>query len=571
MVISVCTEGGDAAMTRRALGFALVSIFIIGIFACTREEGMDMHVAPDVAERLAVYAPFEMRIPNDLLDERDRETLCELYRAAKVMDEIFLRQVSGDNTALREKIVAAGDGELITFFDLNFGPWDRLRENEPFIGQSEKPLGADFYPLDMTTEEFDAWISAHPEDKKAFEEEFTVIRRTAEGGLEAVPYSLEYAEPLDEAAAHLERAADLSKNESLSNYLNLRAKAFKTDDYFESDMAWMDVEGNLLDVTIGPYEVYEDNLFNYKAAFEAFICVRDPEESLKLDGLKRYLVKMEKNLPIEDRYKNLGRGTASPISVVDLVFSAGDTKAGVQTIAFNLPNDVRVHEAKGSKKVMLRNMCEAKFEKILRPIAEKVLDPELLPLVTFEAYFNHILLHEFSHGLGPGRITLEDGSETTADKALREYHSTVEEAKADVVGQHNFYYLIDEGFYENRLERETAATFLAGFFRSVRFGAESAHGRANMIAFNYLREKGVYRRDESTGRWSVDFERSKGAVRELSRTILMLQALGDYGGSKEFVERYSVMGKDVSASLSQLGDIPIDILPRFAIEKEFDE
>jgi hypothetical protein len=558
-------------MVRRPLGFVLISIVVIGIFACTREEGMDMHVAPDMAERLAAYAVFEMKVPHDLLDERDQETLRELYLAAKVMDELFLRQVSRDNVALREKVVATGNEELITFFELNFGPWDRLRDNEPFIGQSEKPIGAEFYPLDMTKEEFDSWLSAHPEDRKSFESEFTVIRRATEGGLEAVAYSAEYEGLLDQAAAHLERAADLSKNESLAHYLNLRAKAFKTDDYFESDMAWMDVEGNILDVTIGPYEVYEDNLLNYKAAFEAFICVRDPEESRKLDGLKGYLVKMEKNLPIENRYKNLDRGTASPISVVDLIFGAGDTKAGVQTIAFNLPNDVRVHEAKGSKKVMLRNMCEAKFEKILKPIAEKVLVPELLPFVTFEAYFGHVLLHEFSHGLGPGRITLSDGTETTADKALRECHSTIEEAKADVVGQHNFYYLIGEGFYENRLERETAATFLAGFFRSVRFGAESAHGRANMIAFNYLKEKGAYRRDESTGRWSVDFERAKGAVRELSSKILMLQALGDYGGSKEFIEQYGVMGKDVSESISKLGDIPIDILPRFAIEKEFDE
>jgi len=551
--------------------FALMAMLGIGVLGCSREKGMDIHVAPDITERLAVYAPFDMEVPHDLLDERDEETLRELYLAAKVMDELFLRQVSMENVALREKIAAMGDGELLAFFDLNFGPWDRIGDNTPFIGQGEKPLGADFYPLDMTKEEFEAWIEAHPGEREAFENEFTVIRRTADGGLEAVPYSVEYAELLDKAAEHLERAADLSKNESLSHYLNLRAKAFKTDDYFESDMAWMDVEGNLLDVTIGPYEVYEDNLFNYKAAFEAFICIRDPEESRKLDGLKDYLLELEGNLPIPNEHKNLDRGTASPISVVDVVFSAGDTKAGVQTIAFNLPNDERVHEAKGSKKVMLRNMCRAKFEKILQPIAGKVLAPDMLPLVTFEAYFNHILLHEFSHGLGPGRITLPDGSETTSDKALRENHSVIEEAKADVVGQYNFYYLVGEGFYEGRLEMETAVTFLAGFFRSVRFGAESAHGRANMIAFNYLKEKGAYLQDDATGLWSVDIEKAKSAVKDLSTEILMLQAMGDYGGSREFIERYGEMGQGVKDSLARLGDIPIDILPRFAIEKEFDE
>ncbi len=423
----------------------------------------------------------------------------------------------------------------------------------------------------MTKEEFESWIEAHPEDKEAFESEFTVIRRPAAGGLEAVPYSVEYAELLDDAVAHLERAADLSKNESLSNFLNLRAKAFRTDDYFESDMAWMDVEGNLIDVTIGPYEVYEDNLFDYKAAFEAFICVRDPEESRKLDGLKGYILKMEKNLPIPDEHKELDRGTDSPISVVDIVFTAGDTKAGVQTIAFNLPNDERVREAKGSKKVMLRNMCRAKFEKILKPIAGVLLDPSMLHHVTFDAYFNHILLHEFSHGLGPSSITLADGTETTSDKALKENHSVIEEAKADVVGQYNFYYLIGEGFYDDRLEMETAVTFLAGFFRSVRFGAESAHGRANMIAFNYLKEKGAYQHDEATGLWSVDIEKAKSAVKELSTEILMLQALGDYEGSRAFMERYGEMGQEVEDSLARLGEIPIDILPRFAIEKEFEE
>lgn len=556
-------------MFKRLITLAVVSILAGGFCACTKEKGGDLDVATDISERLGVYAEVDMEVPWDLLDERDRSTLNELYLAAMVMDELFMGQVSAENAELGDKVRATGDEGLITLFELNFGPWDRVHDNEPFIGSGAKPAGADFYPADMTKQEFEAYIKEHPEDKEAFESEFTVIRRTSGGGLEAVPYSTAHAELLGKAAEHLENAADLSKNESLSNFLNLRAKAFKTDDYFESDMAWMDVEGNLLDVTIGPYEVYEDNLFNYKAAYEAFLCIRDPEESKKLDGLKGYLLKMEKNLPIADKHKTLDRGTDSPISVVDLIFSAGDTKAGVQTLAFNLPNDERVHEAKGSKKVMLRNMCKAKFDKILVPIAEKVIDPDLVPFVTFDAYFNHILLHEFSHGLGPGRITLEDGTETTSDKAMRENHSTIEEAKADVVGQYNFYYLIGEGFYEGRLENETAVTFLAGFFRSVRFGAESAHGRANMIAFNYLKEKGAYRLD-ADGYWTVDIEKAKVAVRELSSKILMLQALGDYAGSNEFIEKYCVMGPGVKASLARLGDVPIDILPRFAIEKEFE-
>ena len=525
--------------------------------------------AQTIEERLAAYAPVEIGVPWNLISDEDRPVLENLYYAAQIMDELFLRQVCGKNVEMRKQIMERGDPAEIRFFRINFGPWDRLASDEPVLTDRPKPPGATFYPADMTREEFGAWIAAHPGDREGFEGTFTVIRRDGEGGMKAVPYSDEHRELLAKAVDHLRKAAALTKNESLARFLETRADAFFSNDYFESDMAWMDVAGNVIDVTIGPYEVYEDNLFNYKAAFEAFVCVRDPAESTKLDGLKAYVVKMEKNLPIEDRYKNLDRGLESPISVVDLIFSAGDTKAGVQTLAFNLPNDERVQAAKGSKKVMLRNICHAKFDKILMPIAERLIAKEQLPRVTFDAYFNHILLHEFSHGLGPGFITLEDGTETTAQKALREAHSAIEEAKADVVGQYNLYYLIDDGFFPRRLTEETAVTYLAGFFRSVRFGIDSAHGRANMLAFNYFKEKGAYVQDQATGAWSVDPDRIRDAVKALSRDILMLQARGDYDGAKKFMEKYGTMGDDVKASLSKLEGIPVDIEPQFAIEKEY--
>jgi hypothetical protein len=522
----------------------------------------------EVSEMLSVYAPVMIDVPVGLLPESEQTALRHLYEAGKIIDELFLVQVSPENLALRDKLMKKGDTELIRFFRINFGPWDRIEGDKPVLTDKEKPLGANFYPLDMTREEFTAWVEAHPGDKEAFESNFTVIRRDAGGGLVAVPYSTEYRERLEKAAKLLVLAADATETESLAAFLRLRAKAFLSDDYFESDMAWMDVTDNILDVTIGPYEVYEDNLFNYKAAFEAFICVRDPAESEKLEGLKSYLVKMERNLPIPDEHKNLDRGTESPISVVDIVFTAGDTKAGVQTIAFNLPNDERVREAKGSKKVMLRNMCEAKFDKILKPIAGRVLDPKQLPLVTFDAYFTHILLHEFSHGLGPGRITLADGTETTVNKMLRETYSALEECKADVVGQYNFYYLIDEGMFPRDLAHETAVTFLAGFFRSVRFGIESAHGRGNMIAFNFLKEKGAYVLDSETGRWSVDLAKAKDVIRELSNKLLMIQAAGDYEAAARMIAEYGEMGDDVKASLASLEGIPVDIEPVFALERD---
>ncbi len=525
-----------------------------------------------IEARLAVYAPVKISVPWELLDKNETAALENIYRAAVVMDEIFLRQVWKGNVGLRKALIGKDKMKELKFFKINFGPWDRIEENEPFIGRILKPDGAEFYPIDMTKKEFEEWIAKRAVDREAFEGTFTVIRRgEKKGELTAIPYSKEYKELLDDAARYLRRAADFTANESLAKFLRSRADAFGSNDYFQSDMDWMDVADNLIDVTIGPYEVYEDKLFNYKAAFEAFVCIRDPKESKRLDGLKKYLVRMEKNLPIPEEHKNLERGTESPISVVDEVFSAGDTKAGVQTLAFNLPNDERVHEAKGSKKVMLRNIIHAKFDKILMPIAELLIAEDQLKHVTFDACYNHILLHEFSHGLGPGRITLEDGTETTAQKALKEVHSSVEEAKADIVGEYNIYYLIDEGFFGRELEKDVAVTFLAGFFRSVRFGAESAHGRANMVIFNYMREKGVYSFDPKSGRWSVDMDGTRDAVKDLSAKILMIQALGDYEAAKGLLEKYGKMDADVEASLLKLrkARLPVDIVPEFEIEKKF--
>ncbi|MCD6380135.1 peptidase [bacterium] len=523
-----------------------------------------------VRKKLEVYAPVNVAVPWNLLDKNQTAVLEKLYMSAKEIDKIFLRQVSKRNIEVENILKEKGDKYLLRFFNVNFGPWDRLDGDNAFYGKELKPEGAAFYPEDMTREEFKLWLKNHEEDREEFESGYTVISRDKDGGLTAVPYSRYYGDLLKRAAGYLIEAADLTKNRSLAKFLRLRANAFLSDDYYQSNMAWMDVKDSILDVTIGPYEVYEDRLFNYKTAFEAFICVRDPKESKRLEKLKSYLLKMEENLPIEDKYKNFNRGMSSPVSVVDEIFAAGDTKAGVQTLAFNLPNDERVREAKGCKKVMLRNICRAKFEKILLPIAGEVIDKKQLPLVTFEAYFNHILLHEFTHGLGPGRLVLEDGTETTVGKALRERYSAIEEAKADVGGEYNFYYLIREGVFPEKLERETAVSLLAGFFRSVRFGVEESHGRANMIAFNYFRKKGAYLLDQETGLWSVDFEKITEAVKSLLHELLIIQAHGSYESAGSLIEEYGNMGNDVKQSLLKLAKIPVDIIPGYSIEEKFE-
>lgn len=561
-------KGGIFEMSRALILSLMVIAAIIVNPGCSKKERIKVE-AVDVAARLAPYAIVDIQVPWQIVGEERRQALGKLFEACQIMDELFLRQVWSRNVELRDELVRLGKPDLLRFFNRNFGPWDRLDADAPVLVKTPKPAGANFYPQDMTKEEFENWVKNHPDVKEAFESGFTVIKRTSDRGLEAVPYSMEYYDLIERAALLLEESAKLVDNESLSNFLRLRAKGLRTDDYFESDLAWMDVRDNVIDVTIGPYEVYEDGLFNYKTAFEAFLCVRDPEETKKLEGLKAYQTKMEMNLPIPDRCKNKTRGSESPISVVDEIFSAGDTKAGVQTIAFNLPNDERVREAKGTKKVMLRNICRAKFDKILVPIAQRVIVPELLPYVTFDAYFNEILLHEFSHGLGPGTIELADGSKTTVNRALKEAYSGCEEAKADIVGCYNIYYLVDEKFFPESLAKEAAVTYLAGFFRSVRFGVDEAHGKAVMVIFNYLREKGAYVRDPATGLWSVDFTKIRSAVESLAHEILMLQARGDYEGTRAFFARYGEMPEEIRSQIAGFSSIPVDIEPRFAIEAEF--
>jgi len=487
-------------------------------------------------QQLAKYARHEMECNLDRLEGDQRAVLDELVSAAKVIDGIFFGQVYSRNAGIRDDLARGSgpDNEVLqAFFRINYGPFDRLAEEAPFIGSAEKPKGANFYPEDMTRDEFETWITEHPDDREAFENTFTVIRRE-DGVLRAIPYSEFYRPELERAAAHLRRAAELTDNGSLRTFLNSRAEAFLDNDYFQSDMDWMDISDNLIDVTIGPYEVYEDGLFNFKAAFEAFICLRDPVESARLDSIKGHLPAMERNLPIPDEYKNFNRGTESPISVVDVAISAGDTRAGVQTLAFNLPNDERVRESKGSKKVLLKNVLQAKYEKIYIPIAQEVLLEGLAEQTDFEAFFNHTLLHEISHGLGPGKLTI-DGRQTTAAKELKELYSGMEEAKADTLGVYNIQYLVDQGELAPERAEKAYITFLGGIFRSIRFGIGAAHGQANIMILNCLLEHGGYYFDEETYRFGVNQETVAQGFRELATALLTLQAEGDYDGAVEFI------------------------------------
>ncbi len=549
----------------------LVTSFIILLMvACSdSNKQKESEEVTMLKEKIAKFVPVKIQYDETLLTDRDKVVLEKLYRASQIIDEIFLEQVYSKNDQIKSELMKSKD-ELsklqLEYFNIMFGPFDRLEDNSPFIGTDKKPLGADFYPEDMTKIEFEKWIKDNPADEKSFTNEFTMIRRE-DGKLVAIPYSEYFKDKLTEASKYLKEAAEFADNPSLKKYLLSRADAFLSNDYYQSDMDWMDLKDHSIEIIIGPYEVYEDEMFNYKASFESFVTIKDPVETKKLEVFAKYLNDIEKNLPLDEKHKNFSRGSESPIVVVNEVFTAGDSKAGVQTLAFNLPNDERVRQAKGSKKVMLKNVHEAKFEKLLQPIAEIVLEPEQLKYVTFNAFFNHTLMHEMSHGVGPGFIKL-NGKNTEVKKELKETYSTIEECKADILGMYNNMFMIEKGVYPKESEDEILVTFLAGAFRSMRFGISEAHGGGNAIIYNYLLEKGAYVFDENTQKVKVDFGKIHPALKDLANLILTIQAEGNYQGAKDLIAKYAVNSPSIEMLRKKLNNLPVDIKPVYEIEEK---
>lgn len=519
-------------------------------------------VVPDLDARVAAYVPTTLDPALSHLDAIDQAVLAKLVEVARIMDGLFTVQAMPCAQELAARVAelpADRQDAARRYLAINRGPWDRRFDRQPFFGAWEHPAGANYYPVDLTDGE-KALIADHA---NGFDGLFTMVRRDATGALQAVPYSQFFAAELQQAAALMREAAALTKNASLKAFLESRAAAFLSDDYYESDMLWMDLDSTV-EITVGPYETYEDGLFGYKAAFEAFVTVTDPVESGRLAKFKDELPWLEMQLPMDDRHKNPNRGSESPIRVVDEVYSAGDTRAGVQTIAFNLPNDERVREVKGSKKVLLRNVMKAKFEQILTPIARVVVAEDQLGDLTAESFFLHTLWHEMSHGIGPGKLVI-DGRETEVRLELKDTYSTMEEAKADAMGEWDIFVLTraNKGYFPETIYRQQAATYLAGIFRSVRFGIGEAHGRANAIQFNYLVEKGAITSDAATGRFRIDVPVFEKAIGELVGEICTIQAEGDYAGSQAFIRRYGELPEVLATALAKLGHIPVDIAPVF--------
>lgn len=525
-----------------------------------------------LAAKIARFAPTDISADASKLSENDRKALDKIIEAAKLMDEIFLRQVWSGNVEMKKKLAAdtsAEARERLHYFNLNVGPWSRLDHNEPFIegAPKTKPPQASYYPDDMSKEEFEAWEKALPEaEKKKATGFFYTIRRGADKKLKAVPYNKEYKEFLEPAAKLLREAAKLTSNPTLKNFLSKRADAFASNDYYASDVAWMDLDAPI-DVTIGPYETYEDELFGYKAAYEVFVTLRDDAESAKLVKFGGYLQDLENNLPIDPRYRNAKLGASSPIRVVDVVYAGGDGNRGVQTAAFNLPNDERVVKEKGSKRVMLKNHQEAKFKQVLVPISKMLSDPAQQGDISFDAFFTHILAHELMHGLGPHNIKV-NGKDSTVRLSLKDTYSAIEEAKADITGLWALQYLIDKGAVDKQMERAMYITYLASSFRSVRFGVTEAHGKGQALQFNYLMDEGGIKVDEAKGTFSIDFDKIKEAVRKLTGEILTLQAEGSYEKAKALLDKYAVIRPVMQKALDKLGSVPVDIEPNFTLAKK---
>jgi hypothetical protein len=525
-------------------------------------------VMPDLTQLKqmnARFAPVRLKYDTSALSPGDQKALPKLVEAARVLNFVFMDQLWSGDRAMYEKLqkdaTALGTARR-HYFWLNKGPWSDLDDHKAFIpGVPErKPLGANFYPEDMTRQEFETWVKALPPPaRQQAEGFFTLVRRNAQKQLSLVPYSQAYAVDLAKAAGLLRQAAALTENASLKKFLTLRADAFLSNDYYASDVAWMDLNAPL-DITIGPYETYNDELFGYKAGFEAYITIRDDAESDRLKIVASHLQEVENNLPISPQYRNPKLGASAPIRVVNEVFAAGDGAHGVRTAAFNLPNDERVVHEKGSARIMLKNVQEAKFATILTPIAARVL-PEAAPGgLSFNYFFTHILAHELSHGIGPHQIHVA-GRATTPRNELKELYSAIEEAKADVTGLFMLEYLFDHKLMPGpNYESQLYTTFLASSFRSLRFGLSDAHGKGMALQFNYLSDNGAFVAN-GNGTFAVDLGKIKGAVRDLTHDLLTIEAQGDYAAAKKMLDSLGVVRPAMQHAIDSLKDLPTDINP----------
>lgn len=552
------------------LSFSLVAFLVVMLSACEQAEKtakpdvkqpsleIDAEQAPSAkvsssveASRYEIYAQVELKPSLAGLSDNQRKIVGLLIDAGKITDNIFWQQVWGNKTELLDSIK---DPKARRFAEYNYGPWDRLDSDKPFLSQyGERPKGARYYPADMTKAEFEAWQQTGKDGL------YSIVKRDSNGNLSLSPYSEEYSDDIEKIASLLLQAAELADDNEFGDYLRLRAEALKTNEYQASDMAWMSMKNNAIEVVIGPIETYQDALFGYRAAFETFVLIKDKAWSDRLSRFAKYMPELQQGLPVEDKYKAEVPGSDADLNAYDVAYCAGDCNSGSKTIAINLPNDEVVQLAKGTRRLQLKNAMRAKFDKILLPISEQLIAEDQRQFITFDAFFANTMFHEVAHGLGI-KNTL-DGSGTVR-QALKEHASALEEGKADILGLYMIQNMRNKGEISEGELMDNYVTFLAGIFRSVRFGASSAHGRANMIRFNYFSDAGAFSRDTDTGHYRVNVVEFEKAIKELSTELLELQGNGDYLAVSNFVAQKGSVGEQLQSDLDRLeaANIPVDIV-----------
>lgn len=549
------------SLFRRVLASCLLAVLLS---ACSRDPVAEPAAAPEetvaismpatVVARPEVYAEFTLTADLTALSPAQREMLGLLFEASQIMDDLFWRQAFG--AGYEQWLDSIGVDAVRRFAELNYGPWDRLDDDKPFVdGFGEKPLGATFYPADMSKAEFEA---ADLDGKRGL---YSFVRRNADNSLYLVPYHVEYAAELARAADLLRRAAGLAEHQGFADYLALRAEALVNDEFQESDLAWMDVKGNPIELVIGPIETYEDRLYGYRAGYESYVLIKDMSWSERLSRFAAFLPELQRELPVPAAYKAETPGTDSDLNAYDVIYYAGHSNAGSKTIAINLPNDEEVQLRKGTRRLQLKNAMQAKFEKILEPITGVLIDETQRAHVTFDAFFSNTMFHEVAHGLGIKNTINGSG---TVREALKDVASSMEEGKADILGLYMISELHKAGELGEIDVRDYYVTFMASVFRSIRFGASSAHGKANMVRFNFFAERGAFVRNAEKGTYSVDFERMQDAMAALSELLLTLQGDGDYAGARRLTDEKGVIGPQLQADLDRLtaADIPVDIVFR---------
>ncbi len=535
---------------KQKLSNLILAILSMAIFTGCGNQTKEMKTDSELQKKVDEFVEVELTSDISHLSGNQKEMLGYLFEAAKLMDDIFWKQAYGDKEAL---LASLDDQAAKEFVKINYGPWERLNDNKPFLADiGEKPAGAQFYPTDMTKEEFEA---LEAEDKTSL---YTLVKRDENGKLYTVPYHNAFAEETNKAIELIKKAAELAEDEGFKNYLELRIEALATDDYLESDLAWMSMKNNKIDFIVGPIENYEDALYGYKAAHEAFILIKDLEWSEKLTKFAALLPELQKSLPVADEYKAEIPGSDSDLGAYDAVYYAGDCNAGSKTIAINLPNDERVHLEKGSRKLQLKNSMRYKFDKILVPISNMLINEEQRQHVKFDAFFENTMFHEVAHGLG---IKNTINGKGTVREAIKEQYSALEEGKADILGLYMVVKLAEMGELGEKDLMDNYVTFMAGLFRSIRFGAASSHGKANMVRFNYFAEQEAFTRDETTGTYKVDFDKMTEAMNSLGEKILVIQGNGDYNAAKKMVEELGVIKEQLQADLDRINEagIPRDI------------